>query len=403
MPVKDKLTDREIRAAKPREKRYELSDGACLYLEIMTNGSKFWRFRSQGGGRVLKRSLGQYSSDPTTGVSLKEARVERDNLLKAQEQGNLKEVLNPSKPAELPTFEQIARDWYTQNADGWAPGHATKVLYRMERFLLAPLGQRPIGEIREPDLLGIIRAIEANGNLETARRVRQVAGMIFRFGVVLGVCERDVAWALKDVLKAKKTQKHYKALTKPEEIADLLRKISSQTCPCTAIVKAAVLFSFHVFMRPGEIRTVEWSEIDFEKALWEAPAEKMKKGRLHIVPLSKQAIEILQSLRPLTGHGRFVFPNSRNLLHGDRPMSGEAVRKALQAIQVESTAHGVRTTASTILNESGLWDGDLIELQLAHAERNSVRAAYNRAQRLDERRKMMQWWSDWLDNLTRQD
>jgi integrase len=399
MPVRDKLTDREVRTAKSRDKRYELSDGACLYLEVLTNGSKFWRFRSQQGGRVIKRSLGRYASDPLKGVSLKEAREARDKLLKAQEQGALEEMLNPPKPEKLPTFEQIARDWYCQNVDGWAPGHATKVCYRMERFLIAPFGQRPIAEIKESDLLPILRAIEANGNLETARRVRQVAGMIFRFGVVLGACERDIAWALKDVLKAKGAQKHYKALTQPEDIADMLRKLYSATCPCTAVVKAAVLFSFHVFMRPGEIRTVEWPEINFEKALWEAPVEKMKKERVHVVPLSKQSIDILRKLHPLTGHGRFVFPNARNLLHGDRPMSGEAVRKALQGMQVESTAHGVRTTASTILNESGLWDGDLIELQLAHVEGNRVRAAYNRAQRLDERRKMMQWWSDWLDGL----
>jgi integrase len=361
----------------------------------MVSGSTIWRYRCWEGSKEVRLSIGKYPS-----ITLKEAKERRNKIQQNKEHGVApQETLTPPQPVEVVTFEKIARDWFAQNVGGWAENHAVKVRYRMERFLIAALGQRPIAEIKEPELLALLRAVETDGRLEAAKRIRQIAGMIFRYGVGLDVCERDVSWSLRGLLKAPGTPKHYGCMTKVDDIAGLLRSIDSYQG--SAVTKAALLFSAHTFARPGEVRKAEWSEIDFERAIWKIPEDKMKKKRTHMVPLTRQSIEILQKLKPLTGHGQYIFPCDRNL-RGDRPMSDNAVNSALRRMgygKDEATAHGFRSTASTILNESSLWDGDLVELQLAHAERNAVRAAYNHAEKLNERRKMMEWWSNWLDSL----
>ena len=381
--------------ARKEGKRKMIRASLDLYLEYMVSGSTIWRYRYWDDSKEVRLSIGKYPS-----VTLKEAKERRDELQRNRERGiTPKETLTPPKPLEVITFEKIACEWFEQNVGGWVENHASKVRYRMERFLIATLGSRPIAEIQEPELLALLRAIETDGRLETAKRVRQVAGMIFRYGVGLGVCERDISWSLRGLLKAPGAPKHYGCMTKVEDVAGLLRSI--ECYHGSAVTKAALLFSAHTFARPGEIRKAEWSEVDSDRAIWKIPAGKMKKKRIHIVPLTRQTIEILQSLKPLTGHGRYIFPCDRNL-RGDRPMSDNAINSALRRMgysKDEATAHGFRSTASTLLNESGLWNGDLIELQLAHAERNAVRAAYNHAEKLNERRKMMDWWSDWLESL----
>jgi len=384
-----------IAKARKEGKRKMIRVSADLYLEYMVSGSAIWRYRYWESQKEFRLAIGKFPS-----TTIKEAKERRDEIQRNRDRGIApKEVLTPPKPIEIVTFEKIAREWFEHNVGGWAEAHAVKVRYRMERFLIATLGSRPIADIKEPDLLALLRAIETDGRIETTKRVRQVAGMIFRYGVGLGVCDRDISLNLRGLLKAPGALKHFACITEPKGVAGLLSEIENYQG--SAVTKAALLFSIHTFARPGEIRKAEWSEIDFDRAMWKIPAEKMKMRNIHIVPLTPQSIDILHNLQPLTRHGQYVFPCDRNL-RGDRPMSENAVNLALRRMgygKNEATAHGFRSTASTILNESELWEGDLIELQLAHTERSASRETYNHAKKLNGRRKMMEWWSNWLDSL----
>ncbi|MDB6044694.1 MAG: integrase [Gammaproteobacteria bacterium] len=266
---------------------------------------------------------------------------------------------------------------------------------RFESHLFPYLGRQPIKSIRAQELLSVLRRAEARGTHETAHRVRALAGRVFRYAVATGRAEHDVSADLKDALAPVKT-KNFAAILEPSRVGALLRAIDGYAGqPVTApALKLAPL----VFVRPGELRAAEWSEFDFEKAEWRIPGARMKMGEQHIVPLARQAIDILKALQPLTNRGRYVFPS---LLTRDRPISDNTINAALRRLGYngdEQTGHGFRSMASTLLNEQG-FPPDVIELQLAHAERNKVRAAYNKAQRLGERRKMMQAWADYLDRL----
>ena len=384
------LTEIQIKQLKSKDKRYMVRDDRGLYLEVMPSGNKHWRLRYWEGDKERKLDLGAYPV-----VSLKEARLKRDEININREKGISPRV---EKKAAL-TFEEVAREWHSQNiAPSKSPQYTYKVISRLERFLFPQIGKRPISELTALEILTPLRAIEAQGMNETAHTVRQIAGQVFRFAVVTGAAASNPIINLQGAL-APVVVKHRAAITDPRKVKDLI--LAMDAFDGSVIVKAALWFSVYTFQRPGEIRGAAWSEIDFDASLWRIPDKKMKEREPHLCTLSKQAVEVLQGMKPLTGHGEYVFPTIRNIKHGDRPMSENTITAALRRLgfgQDEMCAHGFRGMASTILNEQG-WPPDVIERALAHAEGNSVRAAYNSARWLPQRREMMQHWADWLDGL----
>lgn len=384
------LTDVIVRRAEARSASYKLPDGRGLYLLVMPNGRKYWRMRYSWRGKENTLAFGVYPD-----VSLKMARVKRDEARLALAQG-----LNPKTGrASGRLFEDVAREWFAKNIQAVrSKGHAQTVLSRLERLIFPSLGHRPAGDITAQDLLDTLRPLEARGVLETAHRVLQICGQVLRYAVARGEAERDPTADLRGALPPKKP-KHHASLTDTAEVAGLVRAIESFTGG--KVVHCALRFSLLTFARPGEIRHAEWSEVDLDAEEWRIPAEKMKKRRPHIVPLSRQAAEVLVEMRGVSGHGRYVFPSLRNLARGDRPMSENTIAAALRRMGYEKeqmSAHGFRSLASTLLHENG-FPPDAIERQLAHVEANTVKAAYNYAEYLPERRRMMQWWADYLDEL----
>lgn len=294
------------------------------------------------------------------------------------------------------SFETIAREWYAKFHHRWTPEHGERILIRLEKDIFPWIGNRPINEITAPELLDAIRRIENRGAIETAHRALQNCGQIFRYSIAIGQTVRDISQDLRGALKPVNKKRHHASITDPKEIAKLLRAINDYEG--YFVTKCALQLAPLFFVRPGELRHAEWSEIDLEKAEWRIPAHKMKMRTTHIVPLSTQAIKILKDLHPLTGNGKYVFPSVRS---PQRPMSENTVLGALRRLgytKDEMTGHGFRSMASTLLNEQN-WHRDAIERQLAHSERNSVRAAYNYAEHLPERCKMMQAWADYLGEL----
>jgi integrase len=304
-----------------------------------------------------------------------------------------KEAAVKTEATKTMTFARVSEDWYKQQVEARSSSHCKGIRHKL-KILLPKLGERPISEITAKEVLGILSDIEAR-TPENAYKGKLVVGQVLRFAIARGDAEFDVTSNLKGALKPRK-KRHYSALTEPKDVANLMVRMKSyQGSP---VVRSALWFSLYTFQRPGEIRCAAWKEIDFDSMLWRIPEERMKNRRPHIVPLSRQVVEILSGLRHVTGDSSFVFPtlNSKS-----KPMSENTIRVALRSMgytNEQMTAHGFRTTASTNLNEQG-WNSDLIEMSLAHVEGNSVRAAYNRAERLAERREMMQAWADWLDGL----
>jgi len=395
------LTDVKIKNAKPgikpdgtpTSKHYRMSDEKGLYLEVASSGGKWWRLKYRIGGKEKRLSLGIYPD-----VSLKDARIKRDNLRKQIADG-----IDPSHTRKVEkqstgdqnSFEFVAREWHSKFSADWSESHKSRTIIRLEQNVFPWLGSKSINDITAPELLGVLRRIESRGALETAHRVNQICGQVFRYGIATGRAERDPAADLKGALPPAKV-KHHPSITDPIKVGALMRAIHGFTG--TIITATALKLSPLVFVRPGELRQAEWSEIDLDNAEWRIPPEKMKMRVVHIVPLSKQAIEVLKEIQPLTGRDKYVFPSNRTIT---RPMSNNTVNAALRRMgytKDEMTAHGFRSIASTILNEQG-WLGDAIERQLAHGESNGVRAAYNYAQHLPERKKMMQAWADYLDRL----
>lgn len=385
------LTDAAIRNAKPAAKAQRLFDGGGLYLEVAPAGGKWWRFKYRFGGKEKRLSLGVYPD-----VSLKEARERRDEARKQLANGiDPSETRKAEKNSQADSFEEVAREWYDKFKPSWSDSHALRILRRLEQNIFPWLGSRPIKTISAPDLLAVIRRIEARGAVETAHRALQNCGQVFRYAVACGRAERDPSGDLRGALPPSE-EKHHASLTEPKSVAALLRDIDAYEG--SFVTRCALRLAPLVFVRPGELRHAEWSEINLDHAEWRIPAEKMKARTMHIVPLSKQAVEIMRELHALTGQGKYLFPSVRTSV---RPMSENTVNAALRRLgyaKDEMTGHGFRSMASTILNEQG-WNRDAIERQLAHAERNSVRAAYNYAEFLPERRKMMQAWADYLDAL----
>ncbi len=389
----NKLTHAALRSAKPTQKPYKLSDGGGLYLLVNPNGASWWRFKYQFENREKLLSLGVYPR-----VTLQQARTLRDEARKTLASG-----VDPSakrqaeKSSTANTFEAVAREWLALQEKKLAPATYAKAVWTLETLVCPYIGGRPIAKLGATDVLKVLKRIEGRGIHETAHRTRQRCSQVFRYAVQTERAAHDVTADLRGAL-APVVSEHHAAITEPARIGELLRAIDGYTghTGTAYALKLAPL----LFVRPGELRHAEWTEFELDgyEPQWRIPAEKMKMREQHLVPLSKQAIALLRELQPATGRGPYVFPSLRSR---SRPMSNNTVNAALRRLgytSEEMTGQGFRSLASTCLNEQG-YHPDLIELQLAHAERNKVRAAYNKAQRLPERRKMMQSWSDYLDHL----
>ena len=395
------LTDTAIRSAKPKDKTFKLFDGGGLYLEVNPSGGKWWRWKYRFAGKEKRLSFGVYPD-----VSLKFAREKRDAARQQFAAGtDPAEARKAERLAQAgaESFEAIAREWHAKFSPGWVASHGDRILRRLEKDLFPWLGKRPIAEVKAPELLAVLRRIESRGAQETAHRAKQNCGQVFRYAVATGRAERDPTGDLRGALPPPK-EKHHASIIEPKRIGALLRAID--TYEGFFATKCALRLAPLVFVRPGELRKAQWPEIDFDKAEWRIPAARMKMREQHIVPLSHQAVEILRELEPLTNRGvpakpdapRYVFPGARSHV---RPMSENAILAALRRMgytKEEMTGLGFRSMASTLLHEQG-WNHQAIERQLAHAERNAVSAAYNFAEHLPERRKMMQAWADYLDSL----
>lgn len=390
------LTDTAIRKAKPLEKTQRLTDGGGMYLEIAPSGGKWWRLKYRFGGKEKRLSLGTY---PDTGLA--DARGKREVARKLLASGvdpseHRKATRAAGEERKANSFEVVAREWFAKQKPGWVDGHASKVLLRLENDAFPWLGKRPIADITAKELLATINRIVDRGAIDSGKRVLQNCGQIFRFAVVTGRTERNPAVDLRGALPTVK-QKHLAAITDPNKVGGLLRAIDAYTG--SFVTKCALRLAPLVFVRPGELRQAEWAEIDLEKAEWNIPAEKMKMREPHLVPLSDQAVGILRELRALTGNSRYVFPGARSR---KRPMSNNAVLAALRRMgfdKDEMSGHGFRAMARTILDETLHFRPDYIEHQLAHAVRDPNGRAYNRTAHLAERKKMMQAWADYLDQL----
>lgn len=371
------LTDMALRRAKAQDKAYLLTDERGLYVEVRPTGRKFWRLRIWERGKETKKTLGEYPN-----VSLAEARVMRDKI----KGGALADV-------DIDTFfEDVAMEWVKAKVRGvQTEKNAKLVESRLRQWVFPVIGKMTMIQISPRDVLDVLRPIEAEEKLETARRIRQLIGQVFRYGVVTGQCERDVTQDLQGALKPPKVT-HMPTITSPDRIGGLLRALDS----LKGQIRYAVLFQILTAVRPGELRFAEWKDIDGD--LWKIPAERMKMKRHHWVPLSRQAMELLDGLREISKRSKYLFPAARDR---KRPMSDATVNAAIRRLgyrKDELTGHGFRSMFSTVANENG-WAPDVIERQLAHVEKNSVRAAYNHAEYLDKRREMMQWWADWLDGI----
>lgn len=388
------LSPSSVRNAKPRPKPYSLADGGGMFLLVNPDGSKWWRFRYyRRSGKRNTLALGTFPDVP-----LKRAREKRDELRRLVADGiDPAERRKAQTAAAAETYEAIAREWYAKHAPQWAPSHAEKVIRRLAKDLFPWLGNKPIADIDAPDYLAAVRRTESRGAIDTAHRELQYCGQILRYAVATGRAKADVTRDLRGALRPRDTSHHYASLTDPVQVGGLLRAIYGFVG--TYHVMAALRLAPLVFVRPGELRSAEWAEIDLGRAEWNIPAAKMKMGEPHLVPLSRQAVEILRDLYPLTGGGRYVFPGARDR---KRPISDMTLNAALRRLGVDArtfTMHGFRAMARTMLDEQLHFRPDFIEHQLAHAVRDPNGRAYNRTRYLDERRKMMQAWADYLDIL----
>ena len=389
------LTDVAIRNAKPAARPLKLFDGGGLFLLVTPKGSKWWRFKYRVNGKEKLLSLGVYPE-----VSLKDAREARDAHRKLMKSGldpgvhrKVQKAAAVARAAN--SFEAVAREWWTKHSPRWAKSHSDRTLRRLERDVFPWVGGRPIAEITPPELLTVLRRTEARGALETAHRVRRTCSDVFRYGIATGRTERDPAADLLGALPPVRSGR-FPAITDPAAIGDLLQALDGYQG--SVVTRCALRLAPLVFVRPGELRGAEWAEFDLDGAMWRIPGKRMKSRNEHLVPLSRQAVELLRELHPLTGRRRHVFPGVRST---DRAMSSNTLNAALRRLGYEKdvmVAHGFRSMASTLLNEQG-WNRDAIERQLAHAERDETRAAYHRAQYLEERRRMMQAWADYLEGL----
>ncbi len=390
------LTDAQIRKVKPTDRPQRLFDGRGLYIEVSTNGGKWWRLKYRYGGKEKRLSLGVYPD-----VSLKDARHRRDEARKllandVDPSEHRKALRAKSREIGANSFEVIAREWFDKRAANWVASHADRIIRRLERDIFPWIGSTPITELNAPKILEVIRRIEQRGALETAHRALQNCSQVFRYAVATARAERDPSADLRGALPPVKG-KHFASVTEPEKLAGILRSLDSYEG--TLVVRCALRLAPLVFVRPGELRHAQWSDIDLDNAEWRYTVTKTESQ--HIVPLSSQATAILAELRPATGRGRYVFPSARHP-RGDRAMSDNAVLAALRRMEIpkdEMSGHGFRAAARTILDEVLGFPPHLIEHQLAHTVRDPLGRAYNRTAHLPERQRMMQDWADYLDQL----
>jgi integrase len=390
------LTDTAVRRAAAKKKSYKMFDTGGLFLLVMPNGGKWWRFKYRFNNKEKLLSLGTYPD-----ISLKMARdrrdLERRKLVdKIDPALNRKAVKAAWIDSQANSFEVVAREWVDKQSSIWAPANIQKVKGNLELNIYPWLGSRPIADITPPELLAVLRRIEARGAIHTAHRTLQICGQAFRYAIATGRAIRDPAADLRGALQPAK-EGHHAAITEPKAIGALLRAIYDYKG--SLITRCALRLAPLVFVRPGELRRAEWTEIDLNSASWNIPAERMKMKEPHLVPLSRQAVEILKELHPLTGRGTYVFPSPNS---SKRPMSDNAVLCALRRMGIgkdEMTGHGFRAMARTVLDEVLHVRPDYIEHQLAHAVRDPNGRAYNRTAHLPQRRKMMQKWADYLDKL----
>jgi integrase len=393
------LTDVAIRNAKPGDKPYKLTDGAGMFLLVTPAGGKLWRLKYRVDGREKLLAIGAY---PET--SLSDARKRREDA-----RGMIAQGKDPSREKQRDkvrsraqasdTFTALANEYCAKRRrdgeKGWSPATATRSEYLLS-LLNSSIGRLAIADIEPADVLAAVRKIEAKGNLESARRTLQLASMVFRYAVATARLRSDPTRDLRGALTAP-TVTHYGAVTDAKAVGELLRAIDGYEGQ--GLTKLALQFAPHVFVRPGELRHAEWEEFDLEAGVWNIPAGKMKMGKAHHVPLSKQALAVLKQVHAATGPTGYVFPSIRSQT---RPMSENTLNAALRRLGYasnEMTSHGFRAMASTLLNESGKWNPDAIERALAHADSDKVRAAYHRGAHWQERVTMAQWWSDHLDQL----
>ncbi|NBW77158.1 MAG: DUF4102 domain-containing protein [Sphingomonadaceae bacterium] len=393
------LTDAVIRSAKPRERDYKLADSAGLYLLVTAAGGKLWRLKFRVDGKERKLAIGRYPE-----ISLADARKERDtaraNLAKGSDPAREKQRRKVrAKLSADNTFAAISAEYCTKRQrDGtkrWAPATALRSEFLLKR-LDAAIGHLPVAEIEPADVLAAVRKLENKGRLESARRTLQLAGAVFRYAVATARLASDPTRDLQGALTAP-TVKHYGAITEAKRVGELLRAIDGYDG--SGITKLALQLAPHVFVRPGELRHAEWSEIDLDGALWTIPAGKTKMRKVHRVPLSRQSVALMREVHRLTGPSGYAFPSLRTRV---RPMSENTINASLRRLGYasdEMTAHGFRAMASTLLNESGKFSPDAIERALAHGDSDKVRAAYHRGAHWQERLEMAQWWSDYLDTL----
>lgn len=383
-----------VRKAKPEAKPYKIADGAGMYLEVMPNGSKYWRFKYRFGGKEKRLAFGVYPD-----VSLALARQRRDDARKLLANEVDPAVLKrqskqASRENAANSFEAIAREWFAKFSPQWAPSHADKIIRRLENDAFPWIGSKPLADITPPQLLAVIRRTESRGALDTAHRVKQNCGQVFRYAVATGRAERDPSQDLKDAIPPAK-KNHFASITDPEQVGELLRAIGGFRG--TFVVQCALRLAPMLFVRPGELRRAEWKEIDFNKVEWRYFVTKTKTE--HSVPLSMQAVAILRELEALTGAGKYVFPGR----DPKKAMSDAAINAALRRMgydtKTEITGHGFRAMARTILAEELHQKPEVIEHQLAHKVPDTLGSAYNRTKFLKERRAMMQIWADYLDKL----
>lgn len=394
------LTDLQISRVKPQEKQKALFDGGGLYLLVTPAGGKLWRFKYRFLGQEKILAFGAYPE-----ISLGEARQRRDearkHLANGVDPGDIKKALRSATVAQADDgFEVIAREWHRKFASSWSTSHAATTLRRLEADVFPVLGDRPLADIKAPELLAMLRRVEDRGALETAHRIRTICGQVFRYAIATGRADRDPAADLKGALPPYKP-KHLAAITDPAKVGDLLRAIDGYQG--SFVVKSALQLAPQVFVRPGELRQAQWSEINFEQAEWNIPSERMKIKKSHSVPLSVQAMAILRELKALTGRSRYLFPSARS---NARPLSNNALNAALRRMGFEKdemTTHGFRALARTILDEVLGFRPEIIEHQLAHVVKDPLGRAYNRTTHLVERKKMMQDWADYLDGLKTKD
>lgn len=390
------LTDTGVRQAKPSEKERKLFDEKGLFLLVTPKGSKLWRLKYRHLGKEKKLSLGAYPE-----VSLKRAREKRDEARAALFDGKdpsaeRKRAIAAGKIAASNSFDDVAKEYIEKlEKDGRAEVTIAKTRWLLSK-LSAAIGDRPVSEIEPYEILAVLKKVEARGQHETARRLRSFASRVFRFAVATARATSDPAQPLVGALVTPSVN-HHAAITDEQEFGRLLTAIEQYEGQ--PITRLAMLFTAHVFQRPGEIRKAEWREIDFEQAVWKIPASRMKQRREHVVPLSDQAIDILKAAKQLSGNHNYVFPK---LGSWKKPMSENAINGALRRMGFSSdmmTAHGFRSTASSLLNESGKWSPDAIERALSHADQNQIRATYHRGAHWQERVAMATWWSDYIDEL----